>query len=112
MGINSVAEKTNKDGTIRFCGRLYDTRGVIVDLRPRPDCTLMAVKMGPSGDEPLSRILVDRVSLRLAMQPRFPVLPGTEANPAANPNFARDALPDSIQHLGQDVTGYRGTPLR
>ncbi len=57
-------------------------------------------------------MLIDRTSVRLAAQPRYPILPGSENNPTANPNFARDAAPDSIIHFGQDVGGYRGMPLR
>ncbi len=111
MNVTSVAEKKKADG-ILFCGRMYDYRGIVIRLRPEGDCVTMAIWIGTSGDEALAKVLIDRTSVRLAAQPRYPILPGTENNPTANPNFARDAAPDSIIHFGQDVGGYRGMPLR
>jgi hypothetical protein len=111
MNITGVIEKETKDG-IELCGKVYDSRGIIVHLRQHEDCVVMSIWIGLAGDEPLAKVLIDRTSVRIALQPRFPVLPGHELDPTMNPNFARDALPDSATHMGQDVAGYRGMPLR
>jgi hypothetical protein len=109
MGINAVKEHEIPDGVV-FAGRTYLYQKIWVHLQQVDDCTFMKVKVCVlGGDEPISKVLIDRTSVRLATQPRF-ARPPDASGP--DPNMARDAAPDSIIHMGQDVAGYRGIPLR
>jgi hypothetical protein len=105
MGMDSVKEKEITDG-ILFEGKAYDYRRVHVRLRAGEGCTTVNVHIGLADDEPFARVLFDRISLRLATQPRLPEQPGLFTN------LPRDLAPDSMSHMGQDVSGYRGMPLR
>jgi hypothetical protein len=100
MSINSVKEETREDG-IRLCGYVYDGRYVAVTIRPKDDTAIMSVRFDVYGDETMSKILIDRTSLRLST-----------LIPPGDPSFGPRALSDSITHRGQDVVGYRGMPLR
>jgi hypothetical protein len=100
MKINSVKEEARDDG-VRFCGYMFDGRFVAVTIRAEGEASIMSVRFDVYGDEPLSKILLDRTSIRLST-----------LLPPVNPVFAPRAFSDSITHRGQDVAGYRGTPLR
>jgi hypothetical protein len=63
--------------------------------------SIVSVAVDVYGDEPVSKILLERIGIRLATLPQ-----------AINPPFDPRAMTDSITHRGQDVEGYRGAPLR
>ncbi len=101
MKINKVSRKPKKDG-ICFLGCLYDGRYVWYTLEPEGDSnTIATVEIDLYGDEPLSKMLLDRTSSRLATLPQ-----------SVNPPFAPRSISEAVTHRGQDVEGYRGAPLR
>lgn len=100
MKINNVHRKPRTDG-LCYVGFLFDGRYVWYTLEADGPNTIATVEIDVYGDEPLSKILLERTSIRLATLPQ-----------SINPPFHPRAITDSITHRGQDVEGYRGAPLR
>ena len=100
MKISNVHRKPKTDG-ICFVGSMYDGRYVWYTIEADGPNTIATVEIDLYGDEPLSKILLDRTGIRLATLPQ-----------SINPPFDPRAITDSITHRGQDVEGYRGAPLR
>jgi hypothetical protein len=100
MKMHSVHRKPKKDG-VCLNGFVYDGRYIIVTLEAEGQNTIVSVLVDVYGDEPLSKILLERMGIRIATLPHA----------VASPHDPR-AITDSITHRGQDVEGYRGVPLR
>jgi hypothetical protein len=82
-------------------GLLYDGRAIAVEIEPQGEATGVRVRIEAYGDEPMSNILLERTSIRLATLPQ-----------AVNPPFDTRALSTSTLHRGMEMEGYRGAPLR
>ncbi|CAN5742392.1 hypothetical protein BH23PLA1_BH23PLA1_32800 [soil metagenome] len=102
--------KANLEET-RYEGRTADGRRVRLDLQARGALTGARVRIGPFGDEPLSRALLDRIGVRLGTLPpeALPVEPPSDAE--SNPYFSREAVPDSIMLRDFSDPGYRDSPI-
>jgi hypothetical protein len=87
---------------VKLAGLAYDGRLVCVTIDPRDEgTTIVTVRFDVYGDEPSSKVLLDRISSRLATLP-----------PAVASPFADRAFSESVLHRGQDLAGYRGATLR
>ena len=69
---------------------------VATTLRSHQGQTVVAVRVGWFGDEPLSRSLLDRIGIRLGSRPPEAIPASAPSQPSRNPYFARDAIPDSV----------------
>ncbi len=102
MKMHSVHRKPKKDGVCSqwVCVRRplhhRDDRGRRAEPRSSKRSSWIVY-----GDEPLLKILLERMGIRIA----------TFLHAVASPHDPR-AITDSITHRGQDVEGYRGVPLR
>ncbi|MFO0953264.1 MAG: hypothetical protein U0835_19330 [Isosphaeraceae bacterium] len=101
MGIHSVKRGTHHKTVATFKGLLYDGRIILVELEPQGENTVVKIRIDGYGDEPKTKILLERMSIRLATLPQ-----------AVFPPFDPRTLSDSAQHRGMDIQGYRGAPLR
>jgi hypothetical protein len=93
--------RTEKDGVAKYCGQLFDGRGILVTVSDCEGDSIVRIWVDGWGDEPFSRLLIDHISIRLAAM----------AQPE-DPRTSPRAYSDSALHRGQDVAGYRGAPLR
>jgi hypothetical protein len=100
MKIHSVRRKPKKDG-VCFQGFMYDGRYVVYTLEVEGANTIATVTIDVYGDEPVSKILLERTSIRISTMPQSIAAP-----------FDSRAITDAISHRGADVEGYRGVPLR
>ncbi len=106
MKINNVCRKPKKPGTLKgdgisFLGYLFDGRYVWYTLEADGPNTIATVEIDVYGDEPMSKILLERTAIRLATLPQ-------SVNPPTDPR----AVSDGATHRGFAVEGYRGAPLR
>lgn len=100
MKIHSVRRKPKADG-VCLQGFMYDGRYVVLTIEAEGPNSIVTVNIDPYGDEPVSKILLDRTSIRISTMPQ-----------AIAPPFDPRALTDSDTHRGQDVESYRGALLR
>ncbi|MFO0910799.1 MAG: DUF3568 family protein [Isosphaeraceae bacterium] len=102
MHIHSVRRGVTKDGNIvKLTGLFYGGSGILLELEPQNEATAVRVRIDLYGDEPRSRILLERISIRLATLPQ-----------SVNSPFDTRSLSDSVLHRGMEIEGYRGAPLR
>jgi hypothetical protein len=100
MKMHSVTRKVKGDG-VCFLGMTYEGRAVYVTVEERNGSSIVTSRFDVYGDEPSSKLLNDRIGIRLATLPQV-----------VNPPFDLRNLSDSITHRGMQVEGYRGAPLR
>ena len=100
MKFSAVRRKVEPNG-VKLCGYTYDGRYVDFTMEPCNEGTIGSVRIDAYGDEPISKIFIDRTSIRLATLPQD-----------LTPPFDPRALSDSILHRGQYIEGYRGAPVR
>lgn len=101
MKIHSVKRTVKQDG-ISLKGFFYDGRYICLTIEPEDQGnSVVTALIDVYGDEPLSKILLERMGSRIATLPQV-----------INPPFDPRNLSDAMQHRGQDVEGYRGAPLR
>ena len=100
MKFHAVKRKVESNG-VSLCGYTYDGRFITFTFEPCNEGTIGTVRVDTYGDEPISKILLDRTSIRLATLPQ-------DLTPPLDPR----ALSDSILHRGAYIEGYRGAPLR
>lgn len=102
---------TNDAGILVYNGSTADNRRVSVTIRPNQAVSRLSIRIGWFGDEPLSRALMDRIGIRLGELPpsAIPIDPPSE--PASNPYFSRDAVPDSVMLRDQADAMYRDSPV-
>jgi hypothetical protein len=90
-------------------GTTADGRNVKVTIRPMGAFTVVTARVGPFGDEALSKGILDRIGIRLGTLPpgAIPAEP-----PAAEPTsvFNRPSATDPTLMRHQTVTGYRDSP--
>ena len=82
-------------GVMRVEAQTADNRKVVATIRNHQGITLVAVRVGWFGDEPLSRSLLERVGVRLGSRPPEAIPSAAPSSPSGNPFFARGAVPDS-----------------
>jgi Protein of unknown function (DUF3568) len=88
--------KAKQDGGVmRVEAETSDHRKVVATIRNHQGITLVAVRVGWFGDEPLSQSLLDRIGVRLGSRPPEAIPATAPSSPSANPFFARGAVPDS-----------------
>ena len=100
LGIHGVHRLNKADG-VSLCGYLYDGRLIKVGIVPIEEETIVSIHIDVYGDEPYTKHLIDRTSARIAMLP-----------PDVDPRLDPRSQSDSVTHRGQDITGYRGKPIR
>jgi hypothetical protein len=91
-------------------GRTADGRSVAVTLRPNKPITRVSCRIGLFGDEPLSRTLLRRIGVRLGTLPPEAIPDNPPSEPARNPFFSRDAVPDSEMMRDFYEAPYRNRP--
>jgi hypothetical protein len=100
MKIHSVRRKPKVDG-ICLQGFMYDGRYVLLTIEAQGPFSIVTVVIDVYGDEPISKILLDRIGIRISTMPQ-----------SIAPPFDPRAISDSDTHRGMDVEGSRGAPLR
>lgn len=100
MKMHSVKRKAKSDG-VCLQGFTYGGRYVLATIEAEGSNSIVTVNIDPYGDEPMSKILLERTGIRIATMPQ-----------SIAPPFDPRAITDSITHRGADVEGYRGVPLR
>jgi hypothetical protein len=100
MKIHTVKRTPKADG-VCFRGFMYDGRYVLLTVEPEGPNSIVSIMIDVYGDEPISKILIDRIGIRLSTMPK-----------AVIPPFDPRSMTDSATHRGMDVEGYRGAPLR
>jgi Protein of unknown function (DUF3568) len=91
-------------------GRTADGRSVAVTLRPNKPITRVSCRIGWFGDEPLSRALLRRIGVRLGTIPPEAIPDHPPSEPASNPFFSRDAVPNSEMMREFYEAPYRNRP--
>ncbi len=110
LRVHSV-QLTHDAGMLIYHGSTADNRRVSVTIRPNQAVSRVSVRIGWFGDEPLSRALMDRIGIRLGELPpsAIPIDPPSE--PASNPYFSRDAVPDSVMLRDQADAIYKDSTV-
>jgi hypothetical protein len=97
-----------RDGAVsRLEGKTTDGRNVMATIRTNQGLTQVAVRVGWFGDEPLSRALLERVSVRLGSRDPEAIPASAPSAPSGNPFFARDAVPDAVMLRDLAEAPYR-----
>ena len=91
-------------------GRTPDRRSITVTLRSQNPITRVSCRVGWFGDEPMSRTLMRRIAVRLGTLPPEAVPDKVPSEPAPNPYFSRDAIPDSEMMKDMIEAPYRNRP--
>lgn len=110
LRVGSVRQ-LNEGAAIIYEGTTADDRKASVTLRPHPAGSRLTARIGLFGDEPLSRALMDRVSVRLGTLPPSAVPADPPSSPSSNPWFSRSAVPDSVMFKDQADASFRGTGM-
>jgi hypothetical protein len=109
--LNLTVSRRDQDGPAsQIDARTQDNRTVTVTLRPQKPITRVSCRIGWFGDEPLSRALLRRVGVRLGMLPPEAIPDRPPSEPASNPYFSRDAIPDSEMMRDIIEAPYRNRP--
>ncbi len=91
------AIRNGRNGTVaRVESLTADDRPVVATLRSFRSSSVVTVRVGWFGDEPLSRELLKRTAVRLGSQPPEAISSSAPSSPSRNPYFSRDAIPDSV----------------
>jgi hypothetical protein len=106
----TVTRRSQEGTASQIEGRTPDGRAVVVTLRPQKPITRVSCRIGWFGDEPLSRTLVRRVAVRLGVLPPEEIPENPPSQPASNPYFSRDAVPDSEMMRDFYEAPYRSRP--
>jgi Protein of unknown function (DUF3568) len=108
LRMHSVAVTQEGSNTVVQATTANNHRATIM-LRPEPTGSHISVRIGMFGDEPLSRALMDRVSVRLGTLPPTAIPAEAPSEPASNPFFSRTAVPDEVMLKDQADAPYRGS---
>jgi len=115
VGMHSIRQVPEPNGATALEATTADNRSARVTIQTTGVRSLLAIKVGWFGDEPLTRALLDRVGVRQGTLPPGAVPDeapaGTEApaaaEPGANPFLSRSAVPDSVMLRNQLDAGYQ-----
>jgi hypothetical protein len=109
---DSAAGQANLSSDVS--GLTADNRPIRATIEAKEDRSLVIVRVGPDGDDALSRAVLARIAARLATGPGPAAATAPAGDPAqASPGrpYARGAVPDSIMLREQAQAGYRDTPV-
>jgi hypothetical protein len=101
MGGHSVKRGIKCETIVTFNGLLFDGRWICIEMEPQGENTVVKMRIDVYGDEPKSKVFLDRIAVRLSTLPQ-----------SISPPFDPRALSDSVTHRGMSIEGYRGAPLR
>ena len=116
VGIHSIKQVREPDNTDVFEGTTADNRHAQVAVQPRGSKMVVTTKIGWRGDEPLSRAVLDRISIRQGGSPAA-VVPVSPTAPTESPleekpeENTRKGVPDSIMMRSQLEAGYNQNPV-
>ncbi len=110
LRISSVRQARD-NGSFLYNGTTADGRGVTVAVRPHQGTARVSVRVGWFGDEPLSKLLMDRIGIRLGTLPPSAIPVEPPSIPASNPYFSREAIPDEVMLHDQADAIYRDSPV-
>lgn len=104
VGIHAINQTQDPSGLIVLEGKTVDDRRARVTLLGTKARSTVSIKIGWVGDEPITRVLLDRIGNRQGtFEPSTPV----EAPPEpAQPILSREAVPDSTMLRNQVDAGY------
>ncbi|WP_435017595.1 hypothetical protein TA3x_005214 [Tundrisphaera sp. TA3] len=114
VGIHSIKQVREPDNTDVFEGTTADNRKAQVAVQPRGSKMVVTTKIGWRGDEPLSRAVLDRISIRQGTMPdsAIPVTPASNASPLETEpepeTQANVGVPDSVMLRSQLESGGFG----
>jgi hypothetical protein len=106
----TVTRRTQDGAASQVEGRTPDGRSITVTLRSQNPITKVSCRVGWFGDEPMSRTLMRRIAVRLGTLPPEAVPDKVPSDPAPNPYFSRDAIPDSEMMKDMIEAPYRNRP--
>lgn len=123
VGIHSIRQVREPDNTDVFEGTTADNRRAQVAVQPRGSKVVVTTRIGWRGDEPLSRAVLDRLTILQGGSPATvasgptltpaPSAPPYEM-PAADPDKEKPqvgGVPDSVMLRNQLESGYSQTPI-
>ena len=113
VGIHSIVQNEDPSGLIILEGRTADDRKARVTIQTSGANATVSAKIGWTGDEPLTRTLLDRLGSRQGTMPPQPLPAGTGAEadqPRTQPLLSRDAIPDAVMLQDQLHTGIMPSP--
>jgi hypothetical protein len=97
-----------RNGSVfRVEARTDDYRPVKATIRSHQGQTVVGVRAGWFGDEPLSKALLDRVAVRIGSQPPQAIPEEVPSAPAGNPFFSRRAVSDLEMFRDMAEAPYR-----
>ncbi len=105
-----VVRRSHSGAVLQIEGRTADRRSVVVTLRIRKPVTHLSCRVDWFGDQPFSKALLRRVSIRLGMVPPEPVPDVVPSAPSGNPYFSRNAIPDEEIMRPMIEAPYRDRP--
>lgn len=109
LRIHSI-RRTSEEGTIVLEGTTPDNRRASMTIHPQNAGARVSTRLGIFGDEPLSRALMDRMSVRLGTLPPTAVsVDPPPSEPGKNPYFSRAAVSDSEMLKDQADAHFRGS---
>ena len=95
--LNLTDIEAKRDGTVsRVESKTSDHRPVVATLRSHQSRSVVSVRVGWFGDEPLTRELLKRTAVRLGSEAPEAISASPPSAPARNPYFSREAIPDSV----------------
>ena len=104
-------QQVREGGMIMLEGRTADDRRATVAIRPNKLTSLVSVRIGWFGDQPLSRAVMDRIGIRLGSLPPSAVPVDPPSSPDGNPYFSRQAIPDSEMLRDHADAAFRDSPI-
>jgi Protein of unknown function (DUF3568) len=110
LGIHSVRQ-INDPTLLTFDGKTADNRRALITLQAPTGPTIVSVRFGLWGDEAMSRAYMDRIGIRLGLNPPKPLPTETPSTPGSNPYLSRSGVPTSTMLRDQADAGYRDTPI-
>jgi hypothetical protein len=111
LAIGNVVQDQSTLTNSRFAGKAADGRKVTVSLEPQGDMTVTRVRVGPFGDEPLSRAVLDRLAIRLGDLEPEAIPDEAPSEPEGNPYVSRQAVSDEVMLRGFSDAGYHDGPV-
>jgi hypothetical protein len=112
LQVSQVRQRRDGQAQI-FQGWTKENSPAVVTFRPGNGAARVTARIGWFGDEPFSKALMERVGIRLGHLPPAAIPQEPPSNPAPNPFFSRQAIPDALMLREQSESHllYRDTAV-
>jgi hypothetical protein len=113
VGIHTITQNEDPSGLVILEGRTADERKARVTIQTSGTNATVSAKVGWTGDEPLTRAMLDRLGTRHGTMPPQPMAEdaaSTTDAPRTQPLFSRGAVPDAVMLQDQIHSGIMPQP--